>query len=53
MEMNGGLFLVQDGIGIRKVLSKINSNTYVLQFIANMRLMLLCLLKIYRLLVMR
>ena len=30
MEINEGLFLVQDDNGIRKVLSKINPNTYVL-----------------------
>ena len=36
MEMNKGIFfLVQDDNGIRKVLSKINSNTNVLDFFAN------------------
>ena len=35
MEMNEGLFLVQDDNGIRKVLNKINSYTDVLEFFAN------------------
>ena len=35
MEMNEGHFLVQDDNGIRNVLSKINSDTYVVEFFAN------------------
>ena len=52
MEMNEGLFLVQDDNRIRKVPSKINSDTYVVEFFQTMRLMLLSLHKIYWLLVM-
>ena len=33
--MNKGIFLVQDDNGIGKVLSKINSNTYVVEFFAS------------------
>ena len=35
MEMNEVFFLVQDDNGIRKVMSKINSETYVVEFFAN------------------
>ena len=35
MKMNEGLFLVQDDNGIRKVLSKINLGTNVLEFFAH------------------
>ena len=35
MEMNEGIFLILDDNGIRKVLSKKNSNTNVLEFFAN------------------
>ena len=35
MEMNEGLFLVHDDNEIRKVLSKINLDTYVAEFFAN------------------
>ena len=35
MEMNEGFFLVQDDNEIRNVLSKINSDTYVVEFFAN------------------
>ena len=52
MEMNEGLFLVQDDNRIRNVPSKINSDTYVVEFFQTMRLMLLSLHKIYWLLVM-
>ena len=34
MEMNEGLFLIQDDNGIRKVLRKINSDADVLEFFA-------------------
>ena len=33
MEMNEGLFLVQDDNGIRKLPSKINLDTYVVGFL--------------------
>ena len=35
IDINEGLFLVQDDNGIRKVLSKINVDTDVLEFFAN------------------
>ena len=35
MEMNEGIFLVHDDNEIRKVLSKINLDSYVVEFFAN------------------